>query len=302
MSDKRLKKPFSKRWLLLIPLLLILIWTLLPAVRALTLVANVSHRSAPHNPGPNLPVQEVHFTATDGVHLAGWMLTASPKAPTIILVHGFKGTRVDMLPWASFLYQAGYNSLLYDSRGCGESEGWYSGLGTTEPNDVLGAVRYLQQRTDLTNKQFGALGISLGAGIVLLAAAREPALRATVADSAWVDESAQIDRMSHISGLPVLPYEPALVDSLIGAHLEDTRPLDAIQHISPRAVMLIHSADDANTTTPLSGEHQLYQAANEPKEQWIAPSGGHTGALNAHKTEYIQRVLGFFKTYVGAPA
>ena len=301
MSDKRLRKFFSKRSLLLIILFLVVLWTLLPTIRAFTLVANVANRSVPHNPDPDLLVQEVHFTAIDGIHLAGWMLIASPKAPTIILVHGFKGSRVDMLPWARFLYQAGYNSLLYDSRGCGESEGWNIGLGASEPDDVLGAVRYLQQRADLTNKQFGALGISLGAGIVLLAAAREPALRATVADSAWVDESAQIDRMNHVSGLPVLPYEPAFVNDLIGTHLEDARPLNAIQHISPRAVMLIHSADDANTTTPLSGEHQLYQAANEPKEQWIAPSGGHTGALNAHRAEYIQRVLHFFTTYVGAP-
>ena len=156
---------------------------------------------------------------------------------------------------------------------------------------MIGAVQYLKHRADLTNKHFGALGISLGAGIVLLAAAREPALRATVADSAWVDESAQTNHMNQFSGLPLLPYEPALVDSLIGARLEDTRPLSVISQIAPRAVMLIYSADDANTTTPLTGEHQLYQAAQSPKAQWIAPSGGHTGALKAHAAEYEQRVF-----------
>ncbi len=55
----------------------------------------------------------------------------------------------------------------------------------------------------------------------------------------------------------------------------DGHPLDAISHISPRAVMFIHSADDANTTTPLAGEHQLYAAAKSPKEQWIVPNSGH---------------------------
>jgi pimeloyl-ACP methyl ester carboxylesterase len=187
---------------------------------------------------------------------------------------------------------------LYDSRGCGESEGVGIALGAREPDDVIGAVHYLEHRSDLTNKHFGALGISLGAGIVLLAAAREPALQATVADSAWADESPQIDRMGQLSALPLLPYEPALVDSLIGTRLADARPLEAIGHIAPRAVMLIHSADDANTTTPLTGEHQLYQAAQSPKEQWIAPSGGHIGALNAHTTEYEQRVLSFLSTYI----
>ena len=104
--------------------------------------------------------------------------------------------------------------------------------------------------------------------------------------------------MDRLSFLPLLPYESALVDAMIGTHLADTRPLDAIAQIAPRAVMLIHSADDQNTTTPLSGEHQLYQAAQNPKEEWIAPSGGHTGALSAHPDEYKQRVMSFFTKHL----
>ena len=297
----RLKKLIAHhhRLSLLMLTLLILAYALIPAIRALTLIANPLGRSAPQNVPTDLPVQEIHFTATDGIHLAGWLAIASADAPTIILVHGFKGRREDMLPWARFLYASGkYNVLLYDSRGCGESEGWGITLGAREPDDVLGAVRYLQQRTDIHNKHFGALGISLGAGIVLLVAAREPALRATVADSAWIDEHAQTGRMDQLGFLPLLPYESTLVDSMIGANLADTQPLREISHIAPRAVMLIHSADDQNTTTPLSGERQLYQAAQAPKEEWIAPSGGHVGALNAHPDEYKQRVLHFFATYI----
>jgi hypothetical protein len=64
---------------------------------------------------------------------------------------------------------------------------------------------------------------------------------------------------------------------------------------------LIHSADDANTTTPLSGERALFAAAGQPKQEWIAPSGGHAGALAAHPAEYQQRVLAFFAAYLGAP-
>lgn len=256
------------------------------------------NRSTPAAASAGLPVQEVHFQATDGVHLAGWLVIASAQAPTVILVHGFKGSRVDMLPWARFLYAGGYNVLLYDSRGCGESEGWGIALGAREPEDVLGAVQYLKARPDLTTKRFGVLGVSLGAGVALLAAAREPLIAATVADSAWTDERPQINHMGAIGPLPVLPYEPALVDTMIGAHLADTRPLAVIGRIAPRAVLLIHSADDANTTTPLVGEQQLYAAAGNPKEQWIAPHGGHVGAINAYKNEYEQRVLNFFGQYL----
>jgi dipeptidyl aminopeptidase/acylaminoacyl peptidase len=283
----------------------LLIWSMLPAIRAFTLVYNGAARGTPNAAQATqagLRVQDVSFTASDGVRLHGWLVIASPNAPTIILAHGFKGTRVSMLPWARFLSAAGYNVLLFDDRGCGQSDGWGIGLGSTEPNDIIGAVRYLKSRSDLTNRRYGALGVSLGAGVVLLAAAREPALVAVVADSAWADERPQLDRMSSVPigrlSLPVLPYEPALEDALIGARLEATSPSVAIGKIAPRAVFLIHSADDRNTTTPLTGEAQLYAAAGQPKQQWIAPSGGHAGALAAHPAEYQQRVLAFFAQYL----
>lgn len=294
--------PRARRVLLALAILVVLAYVLAPGVRGVTLVANGSSRHAPDARSAGLPVEEVHFAASDGVPLAGWLSLVSTSAPTIILVHGFKGTRATMLPWARFLHAAGYNVLLYDSRGCGESGGWGIGLGASEPNDVIGAAHYLASRSDLRNKRFGALGISLGAGIVLLAAARDPAIVTVVADSAWTDERAQLDHMGSLPlgplAVPALPYEPALVDTLIGAHLADARPLAVIAQIAPRAVFFIHSADDRNTTTPLAGERQLFAAAGQPKQEWIAPSGGHTGALAAHPTEYQRRVLAFFAQYL----
>lgn len=288
--------------------LVVLAWALAPAVRGYTLVATSLWHTAPPDAAAKaagLAVQDVQFRASDGTRLAGWFVLSSPSAPTVILVHGFKATRVSMLPYSRFLAGAGYNVLLYDSRGCGGSDGWRITLGAHEPDDLVAAVQYLAGRSDLAVKRFGALGVSLGAGIVILAAAREPRLAAVVADSAWADEQPQLDRMGRVPlgplAVPVLPYEPALVDVLVGADLAQVSPLAAIPRIAPRAVLLIHSADDANTTTPLSGERALYAAAGEPKQQWIAPSGGHAGALAAHPAEYQQHVLAFFAQYLGSP-
>ena len=288
-------------WTFLLLIFLLAGWALLPVPRVVGLIANGGHRTAPAMPG-DLPVQEVHFQATDGVHLAGWLVIASTHAPTLLLVHGSRGARTDMLPWARFLFAAGYNVLLYDSRGCGESEGWGIALGTREPDDVIGAVHFLEQRADLQTRRFGALGISLGAGVVLLAAAREAALVATVADRAWADTTAQRAWMDSISHppftLPLLPYGPALANALVGGDLAATSPVDIIGQIAPRAVLLIHAMDDLNATTPLSGERRLYAAAGQPKEQWIVPHGGHVGALNAYPQQYQQHVLSFFAQYL----
>jgi uncharacterized protein len=298
-----------RRWrrLALVALVaVVLAWAALPAARAVLLVGNWSHRGAPDAARAGLPVRPVSFRAADGVALAGWFALASPSAPSVVLVHGFKGAREGMLPYARFLFAAGYNVLLYDGRGCGQSAGWGIALGAREADDVIGAVRYLRGRADLTSHVVGALGVSLGAGDVLLAAAREPGLAAVVADSAWTDERPQIDRMGAVPvgalALPVLPYEPALVDALIGAPLAAAQPLSVIGRIAPRAVLLIHSADDGNATTPLAGERALFAAAGEPKAEWIAPSGGHAGAQHAHPADYERQVLAFFAAWLRTPA
>ncbi|HEX3269125.1 MAG TPA: alpha/beta hydrolase [Ktedonobacterales bacterium] len=309
MSSQRAVQPRRVRIARAAPLaflaLVLLAWAAAPAVRAVTLVETWRSRSAPDAATAGLPVRDVSFAASDGIHLAGWLALRSPGAPTIILVHGFKAARQNMLPWARYLYAAGYNVLLYDSRGCAQSDGWKIGLGATETNDLIGAAHYLTGLSDLKVKRFGALGVSLGAGTVVLAAARESSLAAVVADSAWADEQPQLDRMGSIPigplAVPVLPYEPALVNALIGADLSAARPLAVVGSIAPRAVMFIHSADDTNVTTPLSREQALYAATGSPKVEWIAPSGGHAGAFNAHPDEYQRRTLDFFRAYLGPP-
>ena len=304
-NPARIRRHWLVRALFTLGAVVALVWALAPAARGLSLVANRAGRGVPDPRAAGIPVREIHFTATDGVALAGWLAITSPDAPTVILVHGFKGNRLTMLPWARYLYAAGYNVLLYDSRGCGESAGWGIGVGAAEPDDIIGATRYLQALPGLRDKRFAALGVSLGAGDVILAAARDSSLRAVIADSPWADERPQLDRMGALSlgplAIPLLPYEPALVNALVGARLQDARPAAVASQITPRALLIITSADDANTTTAPADQQRIYAAAGQPRAHWIAPSGGHAGAFYAHTAEYEARTLAFLGQYIGQP-
>jgi pimeloyl-ACP methyl ester carboxylesterase len=265
-------------------------WLALPIVRAYLLVA--ARPSDPHPPG-DLAV--VDFTTPRGV--AAWLVRAEPGAPAVVLLHGFKGNREEMLPWARFIHEAGYNVALLDSQGCGKSAGAFVGLGATEPQgitDVVAAARGLFH-TD----QIAVLGISLGAGAAILAAARDPAISAVIADSAWTDQDLQLSRLSFLPvgslRIPLPPYGIAAVNAMVGTDVTTSRPLDAISQISPRPILLIHSADDDNATTPVDGARRLFAAAGEPKDLWVAPRGGHVGAINAFPDEYHARVLAFLR-------
>ncbi|OLD11615.1 MAG: hypothetical protein AUJ06_00215 [Chloroflexi bacterium 13_1_40CM_3_70_6] len=266
-------------------------WLFLPFVRAYQLVA--ARHGDPHAPA-DLVLEDASWTV-GGRAAAGWLLRGSAGAPAIVLVHGFKTSREEMVPWARFLHDASFNVLLFDTRGAGRSAGEVIGLGATERLDVAAAATAAKE--SFGTSRVGVLGISLGAGAAILAAADDPEIGAVVADSAWTDQDFQLSRLSFISlgpaRVPLPPYGVAAVNAMVGADVARARPGEAIARIAPRPVLLIHSADDDNATTPVAGARALYAAAGEPKELWIAPRGGHVGAIGAFPDEYRARVLAF---------
>ena len=272
---------------------------MVPLIRGVLLVQRGGTTTMP---AMAMPHDDVSFVASDGVRLVGTYVPADGARATVVLVHGFKNTRADMIDHASFLHDAGHAVLLYDSRGCGGSAGTF-GVGAAEDRDVSGAVSYLKGSARAGSEHVAVLGVSLGAGDALLAAARDTRIEAVIADSAWADERVQLARMSTLDigrlAVPLLDYEPALVDAIVGARLEDARPRDEIARIAPRRLLLIHSADDQNATTPLADARELLAAAGPPKDMWVAPRGGHAGALEAAREEYTRRVLAFLRDSFG---
>jgi len=241
-----------RRVLAVFIVLAILTWLLLPLARAYSLVS--ARHSDPSVP-TDIGVADIGFDSTDGTPVRAWLALAKVGAPAIVLVHGFKTSREEMLPWARILHNAGYNALLLDLRGTGRSGGAAIGLGATETRDIVAAVQTASEefRTD----HVAVLGISLGAGAVILAAADDPQISAVITDSAWTDQDFQLARLGVIDlgpfRLPLPPLGVLAVNAMVGADVTRARPLDAIARISPRPILLIHSADDDNATTPLTG-------------------------------------------------
>lgn len=276
----------------------VLLWFTIPIARAAMLVETHGGRATPIT---SLPGHAVQFHASDGVALSGWLTSSSTRRPAIILVPGFKEGESSMVAYAHFL-AARYDVLLYDSRGTGASSGHFT-AGPREVDDVLGAVHFLERSHAPTHSRIGVFGVSLGAGVALVAAARDSHIRAVVADSAYTDQNAVLSAMDHLRlgplTIPLAPLAPLVLDRLGNTSIEDFRPVDAIGHIAPRPVFLIHSRHDTNITTPLSGAVRLQRAGGATVHLWIAPHGGHAGALGGQPAEYERRVLSFFRRSLG---
>lgn len=281
----------------------LLAWFAIPLARVLELVE--LHGGTSIAAPADLPIKALRFQAADGVPLVGWIVPASRPAPTVILIPGFKADRMSMIPYARML-RGRYTVLLYDSRGTGQSGGDFS-FGAGEVNDVLGALRFVERSPGLSRRPIGLLGVSLGSGDAIVAAARDRHARAVVADSPYTDQDAVINALNQLHAgpvtLPLAPIAAFLIDRLCHVTIYAFRPIDVVAHISPRALLLIHARHDANPTTPLSAAIRLEHAAGPPVSLWIAPRGGHAQALSAQPAQYRRHVFTFFGRYLapGAP-
>jgi uncharacterized protein len=130
----------------------------------------------------NLPFEEVSFQARDGVPLKGWWVAAPQARGTVVLVHGLNRSRIEMVKKVPFLYEKGWNALLFDLRHHGTSGGDVSTFGYLEKQDAHAAVELARSRSA---GPVVLWGVSLGAATATLAAAEDPEVAGLVCDSTY---------------------------------------------------------------------------------------------------------------------
>ena len=181
-----------------------------------------------------------------------------------------------MLPVADELHEAGYGVFTFDQRGSGKSTGETT-FGAREQDDLISVVDYLVSRPDVDRDRLGAFGFSMGGATTLLTAAREPRLKAVVADSAWSDVRRWL--RPSVSDVFVHPRDRFTALSLklaelrTGTDLDDLRPAEVIDRISPRPLLLVHGSGDE--VIPAAEAERNFEAAKEPKKLVVVPGAGH---------------------------
>lgn len=226
--------------------------------------------------------EDVTFAASDGAQLSGWYIP-SQNGAAVIMVHANAGNRTGVIYHADVLAKQGYGVLLFDVRGFGESEANmfpFPPGGMAE--DVIGAVTFLQSRPEVNPRRIGALGLSMGAIIVLRAAAQSADIQAVVADGA--DEgNLNVDEIPAFAQMPpfmraYVQFVGSLAYRLIGVSGEGVGPQisEVIARIAPRPLLLISTA------------------TGEPKTLWELPDVGHIQGIFARPDEYHSTILTFF--------
>ena len=256
---------------------------------AMALMVTHAPRWAIQETSLDIPHLQVALETPDGRRLSGWYVPSRNRA-AVLLSHGSGGSRERVAAHIRMLARAGYGVLALDNPGNGESDGHANGLGSNAQPAVDAAIRWLSRRPDVDPGRIGGFGISLGAEVLLEAAAREPRLRAVVADGPARPMDA---RRVNDPGIVTRAFDVAWSQAVRGISGMREAPslLPIVPRIAPRPVLLIAGGVRAPDEIPANRAYR--DAAGPTAQLWEIPDAGHTGGLRTHPAEYARRTTGF---------
>lgn len=251
-------------------------------------------------PPADLPLETVRIPRADGGLVAAWFAGSDARQGGILLVHGIRSDRRQMLDRARFLFAAGYSVLLIDLQAHGETPGEQITFGYRESFDVDAAVDYFEAR--IGGRPIGVIGASLGGAAALLGETPVEA-DAVVLEGVYSSiEQAVQNRIALRLGKVGRWLAPLLIwqiEPRLGVRSDALAPIEAIHRLDA-PVMIIAGTEDRRTR--IDESKALYLRAQSPKRLWLVNGATHENFHRHSPVDYERRVLDFFARHLAAPA
>lgn len=251
-------------------------------------------------PPAELAARRVVLTHGEQMHAHGWFVPGQPGRGAVLLLHGVRADRRQMLRRARMLQADGRAALLIDLPAHGESTGDRITFGARESTAAAAALAWLHAR--LPSERIGVIGVSLGAASLVLSDLPVPA-HAVVLESMYPTiEEAVENRLAIRLGTLGRSLEPLLLAQLplrLGVGADDLRPID---HIGRLGVPVLVASGALDEHTRLSETMRLHAAARAPKQLWVVPGAAHVDLCAFDPDTYGRVVLGFLAHHLDVHA
>ncbi|CAO1610476.1 alpha/beta hydrolase [Brochothrix thermosphacta] len=245
--------------------------------------------------------EEWSITSQDDLKLKASYLPASKKTKrTVVISHGYMGSRLDMAGVAKMYHDAGYNVLVPDVRAHGDSEGDFVGFGYLEKNDFK---RWVDKTIAMngTEEEIVLHGHSMGAATVMMATGEKlpDNVKAIVEDcgytSAKAELSYQLKELYNLPSFPLLPITSGITKLRAGYFFGQADPLAAIEK-NKLPLLVVHG--DKDDFVPTSYAYEIYKATKGPKAIYIAKGANHVESFPVDKQLFTNHVMSFLDKYV----
>ncbi|MEK6285198.1 MAG: alpha/beta fold hydrolase [Acidobacteriota bacterium] len=248
--------------------------------------------------------EDVTIPSFDGTRLFGWWMSADRKAPTVVVLHGVKKNRTDVLRAALVLRRAGFNVLIFDGRGHGDSEGRFVTYGFYERRDVESAIEWLADEKKIDRNRVGIAGESMGAAIALQVAAHNPWIRAVWADSPFASLRRITEEfVKRATRLPGAVLNPVLWTTIQVANYRGSFDVHSVDPLALAArikcpVYLVHGTADQVIAS--SHSESIHAALGSEKEIWFVEGARHARSIRHARSDYSDRLTRFFRAKLKA--
>lgn len=231
---------------------------------------------------------DVYVTSYDKLKLHARLYRNENSNVVAIMFHGYRGTaRRDFSGGALHMLDRGYNVLLIDERGHGESEGHNITFGNREKHDVLSWMEYVKNNFP-ENVEIILVGISMGAATILYAAEFIPGSIKMICDCPYSTGREIISSTIEKLKLPVKIFFPIVnLSSILFSHASLTKD-DASKSLknSNHKVLIIHG--DKDTIVPHQFSYRIYQENKEKVRYELFPNTDHGVSYLTDTARYLR--------------
>lgn len=222
--------------------------------------------------------EEVSLHTSDGITLHGWYLPASGSERVLLFFHGNVGNISHRGDSLAIFRRLGFNILIFDYRGYGQSEGQPTENGLHA--DALAAWRFLREKKGFNAEQIVLFGRSLGGAVATrLAQEVKPATLILESTFSSVKDVAR-EVFPLLSKLMVMRF--------------DFNTEKRIKRINC-PLLVLHSPEDE--IIPFSLGEKIFRAAGEPKVM-LRMRGDHNSGFLQYQPEYERGISKFLSQYV----
>lgn len=242
-----------------------------------------------------LPYEQVTVRSYDGLWLSARFYRFFDRAPVMIQFHGYRGNaQREFANGYAIAQKNGFNALVVDQRGHGESEGHTITFGIKERYDCRSWAWYAYNRF---GKETPILlsGVSMGAATVLMASDLKlpSTVKGILADCPYSSPGAIICAVCAKMRLPVWAAYPfAVLGALIYGRfcIWCSSPVKSVGK-TKIPILLVHGEDDR--LVPSSMSMQIYNVCRCKKRLLTVPDAGHGLSYLTDREKYSRALEQF---------
>ncbi|GHP14848.1 alpha/beta hydrolase [Lentilactobacillus fungorum] len=232
---------------------------------------------------------------------ADYIPAASHTQKMVLIAHGFMGNKDKMFSYAYLFHRLGYNVLLPDARGHGDSQGNYIGYGWPDRLDNVKWIKKIIAQNGQASK-IVMFGTSMGGAATMMVSGVKNVpkqVKAYIEDCGYTDVydevAYQAKELYHLPKFPLVGIVSLINHVKNGYSFKEASALNQVKK-NHRPMLFIHGAHDHFVPTRMV--YPLYHATKGPKQLLIVPGKGHARSYQNQPKLYQQTVAQFLKRWV----